>query len=200
MALFTKFFAAFGLLVTLCSSSSFADTYSHIDELALSIQRQSLAIERECRHYRHTPEYRHLVTDAREIHELAEHMHEVAHHPGSLAHLESDLRELDSEFHHLESVFDRVEREATHGHGHIHGGTSHVRRLLNSMESSIHHLQEDVRSLRAPTHTWRRVEVSRPAVYVAPQSNRWNGYNSHRRVHGRGITIGGGSSRFSIRF
>jgi hypothetical protein len=210
LAPLTKTFAALGLLVTLCSTSAFADTYRHIDELALDIQRQSRLLMRESSHYRHTPEYRHLLSDTRDIYKLAAHMHEVAHQHGSLAHLESDLRELDSEFHHLESVFDRVERESSHGHGHVHGYTGHVKELLKSIEADIHHLQEDVRSLRTHFHDRPVVSVSRPPVYVAPQSRHSSAYNSHRSGHqsrqgypsgvGRGITFGGGSTRFSIRF
>jgi hypothetical protein len=214
MATLSKTLAAFGLVLTTLSTSAFADTYHHIDELALSIAQQANLIVGESRHYRHTPEYRHIVADARELAQLADHLHELAHHHGSLTHMASDLAKLDSEFHHLESVFDRVEHHA--GYGHVHGRTSHVKGLLKSIEQSIHHLQEDLASLRTPIHSARPVVVNRPAVYTTPNNN-WGGYNS--RPHnsgyghgghgngaygygsrGRGISIGGGSSRFTIRF
>ncbi|QDV45678.1 hypothetical protein Enr13x_55570 [Stieleria neptunia] len=202
MTLFAKTFATFGLLAAFVSPSAFADTYRHIDDLASDIERKSRQIEKETRHYRHTPEYRHLVEDARDMRRLADHMHDVAHDHGSLAHLESDLQELDAKFHHLESVFDRVERRAFHGHGHVHGDTSHVKRLLNAIEDDIHHLQDDLRSLRAPAYDCPRELVSRPPIYSAPPARHWDDHRSHssRYGYGRGITIGGGSSRFTIRW
>lgn len=209
MATLPKICAAFGIIVTALSSSAVADTYHHIDELALSIQRQSRELICETRHYRHTPEYRHLVADTRDMYELAAHIHDLAHHHGSIEHLESDVAELDAKFHHLESVFDRVERRAAHGHGHVHGNTAHVKAALNSIEDSIHHLQDDLRSLRG---SHRRVVVRRPS-YVAPKYDSWDRYRSGGWGHGhdvhdshvygsrgRSFSIGGGSSRFTFRF
>ena len=211
MAPLTKILIGFGLgVATFCTSAS-ADTYRHIDELALNIERQSKRLVSEVRHYRHTPEYRHLIEDARDMADLADHLHDVAHDHGSLAHMESDLRQLDSKFHHLESLFDRVEYGAAYGRGHVHGETSHVRELLHLIEDDIHHLQDDLRSLRTPVCTTSPVVVNRPPIYPSPYSNRWGGYNnppqssgfgqSYRNGWGgRGITIGGGSSRFTIGF
>lgn len=218
MPILVKTIAAFTLFITSLSASAFANTYQHIDQLALSIDQKAKQIVRETRHYRHTSEYQHLVADALEMSQLADHLHEVAHHHGSVAHMESDLARLDSKFHHLESVFDRIERRAAHGHGHVHGNTSHVKWLLNSIEDSIHHLQEDVRSLRTPIHSARPVVVPRWTFDTTPRSSRWGGYNTlpqssgfghgsehdghdfyRQRSRGRGITFGGGSSRFTIR-
>jgi hypothetical protein len=193
--------SALALALTLTASVS-ADTYHHIDELALSIDRESKRLLQETRHYRHTPEYGHLVNDCRELSRLADHMHDVAHHHGSLSHLECDLRELDSMFHHLESLFDQIEWRAAHGHGHVHGHTGHVRQLLDSIEQSIHHLQDDVRQLRQPVHPI----IDRP-IHVSPHSGHWGGYDpywrggsSRYRSSGFGISIGGGHSRFTLRF
>ncbi|TWU04223.1 hypothetical protein [Stieleria varia] len=214
MALTRSTFAAVGLFFATLATPSFADTYHHIDEVAVTIERQARLIVEETRHYIHTPEYRHLVSDAQDMCRLASHMHEVAHHHGSLAHLESDLRQLDAEFHHLEGLFDRIEIRAAHGQGHIHGGTGHVRSLLDSIEDNIHHLQDDVRSLRNPHFVARPVIVPQPIVYPRHRSttidrfhdshDHGHGHQGYRSHHsgsfGRGITIGGGSSRFTIRF
>lgn len=207
MTTFTNTLAALGLVVTTFSASAFADTYHHVDQLALQIEVESKQIVNESRHYRHTPEYRHIVADAREVSRLASHIHELAHHHGSLAHLESDLAQLDAKFHHMESTFDQVELHAAHGHGHVHGNTSHVKRLLNSIASHIHHLQEDLQSMRTPIHAVHPVVVRRPSIYRTPYSNYWGSYNTRPQSnwyghgsHGRGISIGGGSSRFTIRF
>ncbi|QEG38267.1 hypothetical protein [Roseimaritima ulvae] len=213
MAWLTKTIAAFSLAITGLSATSYADTYDHIDDLALRVASQSRQVVSETRHYRHTREYPHLVADAREMARLADHMHEVAHHHGSLSHLEADLNRLDSKFHHLESLFARIERHARHGYGHIHGNTSHVRSLLHSIEDNLHHLQDDVRSLRRPRHTVQPIVIpSRPDFYPAPRpyTSHRRGYDDrshhhdrddHRhRTRSRGITIGGGSSRITIGF
>ena len=217
MAAFSKTLAALGLAITAFSATAKADTYHHIDQLALTIDRQSKQLVREAHHYRHTPEYRHLVSDARDMCRLADHLHEVAHHHGDLRHLTSDVDELDAKFHHLESVFDRVERRASHGHGHVHGNTSHVRELLISIEDNIHHLQEDLELLRTPVHA-RPIVTPRRTIYATPYTSGWGGYHSSRPssyghlgghygrgaygqpYRGRGITFGGGSTRFTFRF
>jgi hypothetical protein len=201
MATLSKTLAAFGLFVASLSGSASADTYHHIDEVALAISQQTKEFVRESRHYRHTPEYRHLISDTRELARLADHVHELAHHHGSVEHLEADLEGLDSTFHHLESVFVGIERGAAWGHGHTHGGTSHVRYLLKAIEENIHHLQEDLRSLRTAFH-------SAPVVVNRPSLGGWGGYSSRPRHSGygygahrsRGFSIGGGSSRFTFRF
>ncbi len=207
MATPTKIVAAISLFFTALTGSSSASTYQHIDQLALKIDREAKRVVSESRHYRHTPEYKHLVSDAHELSTLADHMHDVAHHHGSLAHLESDLAELDSKFHHLESVFDRVEWRAAHGYGHVHGNTSHVKGLLNSIEDCIHHLQDDLRSLRTPIDLVQPIVVQRPSIHTSPHLGGFgygsgrSGHNAYQHgSHGRGITIGGGSSRFTFRF
>ncbi|WP_182867331.1 hypothetical protein [Stieleria mannarensis] len=202
MPLLTKTFATLGMLTAFIASPALADTYRHIDDLANDIEDKARLLEKEMRHYRHTPEYRHLVEDARAIRKLADHLHDVAHDHGSLSHMESDLRELDHDFHHFQSVFERVERHAAHGHGHIHGDTRHVRRLLHHIEVDIHHLQDDLRSLRRPYHHGHRTTVARPPIFTPPPSRCPDDY-SHRSGgygFGRGISIGSGSSRFTIRW
>ena len=47
MATLPKTLAALSLLITACSTSAFADTYQHIDQLALSIDRQAKLIVSE---------------------------------------------------------------------------------------------------------------------------------------------------------
>jgi hypothetical protein len=226
MATFFRPIATLALAIATFSTSVFADTYHDIDRLALSIERQTKSLTREAVRYRHIPYYGHLIADTREIARLADHLHEVAHHHGSLAHLESDLAELDSHFHHIEMVYEQIEELAARGHGHVHGSTCPVKRLLISIGNDIHRLQSLLQSLRTPVCPTEPVVVQRPAYY-APQPTWGNGGNAgygagfggyHGYGHGfgngntqgyapyrqppvsRGITIGGGSSRFTIRF
>jgi hypothetical protein len=132
-----------------------ADTYSHIDSLAVRLQSYALLLDREfTAHYSHTHEYRHLKSDSVKMARLAEHIHEVAHHHGSISHLQSDLRQLDRLFHHVEELVEEIEHDVAFGDihgdfhgGHIHGETTHVRRILRAMENTLHHLQSDVDEL-----------------------------------------------------
>lgn len=201
MAPLSKTLAALTLLATTSlSSSALADTYHHIDELALAISQQTKELVYETNRYRHSPEFPHLLSDTRELARLADHMHEVAHLQGSIEHLEADLATLDATFHHFESVFARVEQGASWGYGHVHGSSWNVRRLLSGIENNIHHLQEDVRTLRASVY---RIPsgVNRPAVgwdryQTTPRHGGW-GYRPYRA---RTFSIGGGSSQFTFRF
>jgi hypothetical protein len=149
--------AGFGL-----TSAAQADTYEHIDTLAVQLERYAARLDREfALHYRHTSQYAHLRSDSREMARLARHVHDVAHNHGSLAHLQSDLRNLDQLFHHVEDLVDDIEFHAAHnahgyhggfgyhGGGHIHGETRHVARLLHAMEDVLHHLQSDINELAA---------------------------------------------------
>jgi uncharacterized protein YukE len=182
------------------SSQASADEFRHIDQLAVKIQRTTKRLINEVRHYRHTSEYRHLLSDSQEIYRLATHIHDVTHFEGRLAHLESDLRELDRKFHHLESVFDRVEHNARFsGGGHIHGNTAHVKRLLESIEDSIHHMRSDVADLRRRTSFHRDEDCYH---YTRPvYRNYYGSYGSRSHLHGGvGFSIGGGSSRIYIGF
>lgn len=222
----SKTFTALSLLITaVFTSQASADTFHHIDQLAVHIEHQANLILDETRHYRHTPEYRHLVNDARRMAALAAHMHDIVHLRNHLGHLESDLAQLDAKFHHLESVFDRVERNAAYGHGHIHGSTHHVKLLLKSIERDIHHLQDDLRSLRTRHHypingqvfNSNRVFYNQP-LYVPNKTihHRQYGHHGHQQyghraahrghgVHGghgvyggQGVSFGNGKIR--IRF
>jgi hypothetical protein len=135
-----------------------ADTYTHIDGLAVRLQKDARLLDREfADHYRHTAQYRHLRSDAAELARLAGHIHEVAHEQGPLSHLQSDLRQIDRLFHHLEDLVREVEHGAEFddnhggfhrwGGGHIHGNSNHVHRLMNSIEDAIHHLESDLAEL-----------------------------------------------------
>ena len=194
----SKTIATFSLLVaSIFTAQASADTYEHLDQLAVRVERSARLLASEIRHYRHTPEYAHLRADAKEMRRLASHMHDTAHHEGNLNHLAADLAELDASFHHFESVLNRVEHSAAYGHGHVHGNTAHVRRLLRSIENDIHHLQEDVDSLRRPVcvipRTRSYYDSGHGSLYTP--SRYETGYGS-----GLGFSIGGGSSRFTFRF
>ncbi len=192
-----------------------ADEYNHIDQLAVKIQRTARKLLRETVHFRHTPEYWHLVNDTNEMYRLATHVHEVTHFEGNLAHLQCDVDELDRQFHHVEQLLDRIDHDALYGGGHIHGNTSHVKRMLISIEESIHHMRSDLQSIRdqaAVSRSVRTQPVPGPVhggIYESHGRSRYGhggsgstvssgGYGS--RIGGFGFSFGGGSSRINIRF
>ena len=196
MTIFAKTAAALTLACTVFSGAAFADTYHHIDQLAVSVERQARQLQcAVSSHYRHTPEYGHLIADTRQLARVAEHMHEVAHDHGSLSHLQADLRQVDAAFHHLERTLEHIDEDSFRGHGYIHGSTSHVRRIMQSLEQTIHHLEDDVRSLNRVHFYDGHASPARPFGRI--NSSYYHSWPGHRS---RGITIGGGSSRFTIRF
>jgi len=149
-----------GLAVS--TGNATAASYRHIDSLAQKIMRQSRQLNTEfALHYRHVPEYRHLIDDARELYRIADHVHDVAHHSGNPYHLRNDLAKLDRLFHHVEGLVHRIEYRARHGrNGHIHGRTNHVDHLIADLEDTLHHLQADIDEMvayRRPHHHGRTV-------------------------------------------
>lgn len=171
---------------TFLSQPAKAASMRHIDNLAVRLQGQARELIGEFRlHYRHTGDYRHLISDSYQMYQLAAHIHSVTHHGGSLYHVRNDVNKLDSLFHHLEGLVRHMEQHS-HG-GHIHGDTRHVRRLLARMEDTLHHLQEDVEAMTDPHHG----HGVRPIV-VDP------GFGHLGHSHSpRGFRIGNG--HFSIR-
>ncbi|MGB6042162.1 MAG: hypothetical protein WBF93_03295 [Pirellulales bacterium] len=140
--------AGAGLIIG--SSTTEAASNHHIDAYALGIQRQANGLMSELKyHYRHAPQFSHLMADARQVARNAAHVHEVAHYDRDLQHLQADLRELDSAIHHLDELMREVEYHVRHCRnrrcGHFHGDTRSARRLVDQMIGSLHHLQDDVR-------------------------------------------------------
>lgn len=135
-------------LVALCSAGTAnAQSYRHIDRLALQLERQAREVHDEVHaHFRPTPAYRHLDRDVAEMERLARHVHEIAHRGGSVRHLRADVERLDRLFHHVEQVvrgmaaFRAIDRVAL----------AHLRRDLDRMEVTLHHLRDDLRDLGRP--------------------------------------------------
>ncbi len=204
------------------TSTASADVYNHLDRVALRILKKSERLVKETEHYRNTPQYRHLLSDAREMCKLATHIHEVTHFEGNLRQLQRDVYQLDQVFHHVEGLFDQIERQAAYGIGHIRGNTRHVKNLLNQIEREIDCLHDDIAKIRrtnafaAPVY-----QAYRPSPYgygfSLNDASRYHrgsgsGCSSNRSRHGydrygvapyhtaRGLSIGGGSSRIWIGF
>ena len=195
MSFFAKTAAVLTLACSAVSGTAFADAYHHVDKLSATIEGQARLLEREMVVYRWSREYIHLLADTRQMSRAAARMHDIAHAPGCLDHLQADLRQLDAAFHHLQSTIDRVEEDCFRRDYGPTGSALHLRRLLRSIELNICHLQSEVRCLSRLRH---RESHYRPAIpgwwgdarYYPTRPNPWS----------RQITIGGGSTRFTIRF
>ncbi|MEL7497152.1 MAG: hypothetical protein AAFN77_06040 [Planctomycetota bacterium] len=214
-------FCSFLVASIAMTATASADTYDHIDRMAVDIQTKARLLIRETVHYRSTPQYRQLVAETSKLYRLAAHIHDVTHFEGNLVHLEADLRDLDRCFHRLEALFDYTEASNGVGCSQVRGNTAHVKRLLNRVEDCIHHMQDDVAQLRRFAYR----QVARPVTqpHYRPNLNRGiytpnrgiynqrgysqgtcpssRGYGNTGRVgSGVGFSIGGGSSRIEFRF
>ena len=219
---------AFLLVTFAIAGTSNADTYDHIDRMAIDIQRKARLLMRETVHYRNTPNYRQLLVETNKLYQLASHIHNVTHFAGQLRHLESDLRDLNRCFQRLERLFDATEYQAQYGHGRVRGCTAHVKQLLNAVEDCILNMQDDVATLRRLVrHNYRQrptfQNVIPPAYTVPPTFSAYQrlGYTTNRvgfptnscpssrnslnqrysrSANGIGFSIGGGNSRIDFRF
>ena len=174
--------------------NSNAEAGDHIDDLAFSIQKQAQVLNHEfARNYRHTPSYRHLMSDTSQMYRLAAHIHDLAHHGGSVRHMEADVRQLDRLFHHIEDLVNAMShRGHGHGHGHLqplHGGhhghghhgfrgpdTRRARMLLRSMENTIHHLHSDLQRLIRIGHGQPIYQPVQPLPGPIYQPGLYGGY------------------------
>ena len=188
------------LLAAALVSTSFSNSanagYRQIDELAMRVQRQSTKLIYEFQmHFSRAPGYRHLMSDARDLHRLASHIHEVAHYRGRIRHLQSDLRQLDRSFHHLEDLVVDIKRNSHCGQ--IRGRIGHVRQLMNRMEDNIHRLRDEVRELNSGCNgRYDRHQVRRHPVPDYRQPYRTSQPSFAVRLGSSGFYFDGRNVRF----
>ncbi len=136
--------------VTFTTTSANADTYHHVDRLAVKMQSQTRELISEFSlHYRHKSGYSHLRNDAIQLYRVAAHVHSVAHQSGNVHHLRDDLQKADRLFHHMERVLAHTDRSFG---GHMHGAAHHVFELMHDIEMNLHHLKRDIESLDDDAH------------------------------------------------
>ena len=197
--------AAVALGLVWAAPAAQAGSFEHIDELAAELQGLSSKLSREFRdHYRHTPSYRHLATDARNMRKLASHIHEIAHYEGDLEHIHDDLHELDELFHHVDELVDEIEHDAEHhGEGHVHGDTRHVRRIMRDMEGTLHHMLEDMEEMTGGARIesgFGGEEAGHEEHDHEEHGHAEAGHDDHDHGQGGGISVRRGSGRTVIRF
>ncbi|QDU95449.1 hypothetical protein [Lignipirellula cremea] len=151
-----------------------ADSYHHIDEMALDLQTQARELQAELNeHYRHTRWYDHLSKDAAEVTALAAELHSQAHYRGSLPRMQAIAARLDALVHHTEEMMGEIEyyQLSRYTRDHIHGDTRHVRSHLKQMASDIHHLESDLQELKPVVPIYQAPAPRFP--YQPSYSNRY---------------------------
>jgi len=220
MTHFTKpLIASFALIaMSVSASQAKADTYGHIQGLALDTMLKIDALMGETHHYVHTPNYQRMIRSISNMRQRAVRVHVLSIQHGCLIEMGEELRRLDAQYHRIEGLFDNTEYEAGHGHGHIHGATGHVKEHLKCIEDNVHHIREDIAQLTRAVY--RPPYSSAPGGYGYGKGyghgsgyGRGAGYNSHPRSriryynggYGRspgrgGISIGGDKFSLNIGF
>jgi len=176
------------------TTSANADTYQHVDKMAVELQSLSRELLSDfSRHYRYKSGYQHLRSDALQLYRSAGHLHSISHQHGNVHHMRNDFDRMDKLFHHLQGALAQTDQSFG---GHTHGNTHHVFELMDDFEQHLHHLKRDIESLEAAMR------------HVSGHHNVGHGhsYNNGRRAnvaigyswgHG-GVYFNG--NRWSIRF
>lgn len=184
MARLTKTLIAGSVLIAMSVSASQAnaDTWGHIQKLALDIQIKSDLLMGETRHYVHTPGYQRMIRCVAEMRRRAVRVHLLSIQHGCLDEMSRELRRLDALYHEVEGIFDSAECRAAVGVGHVHGSTRHVKKLLKVIEDCIHHIRADIATLRRPAYPRNPYAAAKKARgYGAYNAGSWshkNGYGS----------------------
>ena len=204
--LIQTFFASSVLFALSVSASPVgADGYRHIKEMALEVQLKTDALMAESQHYVHTDYYHEMIRKIARMRQRAVQVYVLSIQRGCLVTISEELRRLDNQVHRVEALFDNVEREASHGYGHIHGATAHVKSLLNRIQECVHHIRDDISELtgpvyRSPYSGYREVGYGHRSHFGHPSYSRIRvPYTSQQYGHGHG-GVSYRNKNFSIRF
>lgn len=143
--------AVASLAIGLCTSATLAGSSSSslIREAHRVVDYSDDLKHEVVRHFRHTDEYRHLLSDAAKIRSEAKHIDKLSHRVRSLGdvkHLRADLEDLDDLIHHVAEMIEEIDHGHGHG-GHAHGDTRHVVGLVASLNRSLHRMESMVDSM-----------------------------------------------------
>jgi hypothetical protein len=183
--------AALTITAGLFAGDARADHNETIDELAVSLMRQTAAATREVRFgFRRSPQFKHLYKDVYDMYCAAKHAHDVAHNSGNRQHLLNDVQKLDELIHHAQEVIDEMSGpgngHAAHGrHGYGAPSQYHLRRLNSLMHGIVetaHELQDVVGYSRSNGPVLNGPPVAPPAPVVIPRSpiGRRSGFEIRR--------------------
>ncbi|HAY83017.1 MAG TPA: hypothetical protein DCY79_24695 [Planctomycetaceae bacterium] len=170
-----------------------AQAFTHIDHLANQVECQSRTLISEIRsHYRHTRQYRKLLSGAYQINRSARHIHALANRPQQLVHLRDDVERLDRRVRELAV---QIAQTDVHADGRrIYGPSADVFRLLRTMEDSVHHLYDELLRQTQP-----RCECDRLHMRNAPDYSLHGHGPLDRDLQDRN-TIQFGNGRFNFQF
>ncbi|QDU98691.1 hypothetical protein [Lignipirellula cremea] len=122
------------------------DTYEHLDEMALDLQRFAEEIVEETHaHLQGNAYFPQIDRAAHRIEELAAHVHRVAHDRGDIVHLRNDIDDLDRWVHHIDDLGNFIARRGVRSSEW--GGFQYMRSCIASMLDTLHHMQDDLHQL-----------------------------------------------------
>ena len=138
------------LAVSTCVSSAQADWYQRIHRQATLLHGQARELGQQTKPYKDASNYQQMVSDMREIADLAKHLQSISRSRGRLTHIENDLAELDRRYERLERRLESSRSYMTRGRGGIgEGHLRYVTKLMQSMENNIDATQNEAAKMRA---------------------------------------------------
>ncbi len=214
-----KTLLAIALLVG-AASQAHANTWHHVKTQAEDILAATKILRVETAHYRHTPYYGKLISVAAKLKANANSVNSIARYSHDAKALKYAVQRLDQTFLQAEQLIDQIECDAAYGKGIIPSSTAHIKQLLHQIHVCINYLHADVHKLAKLQHkVQQKVKYKAPAK--VPHYSK-QGYSkrvpyskgtSYRKPYGgdihksrvagsRGgsISIGGGKSKFTIRW
>lgn len=176
--------ASFALIaMSVSASQANANTYGHIQQMALDIQLKSDVLLGQTHHYVQTPNYQKLLRCISEMRRRAVKIHVLSIQRGCLIQMANELRILDAQFHDIEAIFDATEIQASYGNGRIRGATSHVKDHLNFLEDCIKYIRADIATLTRPVY--RTPQVPRNSGISIGYSSGYRGNSGAYRAQPR---------------
>ncbi len=148
------------LTVSVFSTTSNADWYQRINRQSVLLQGQAKELANQTKHYKGASNYTQLVSETREIADLARHIQDVASKRGRLTFIENDLAELDRRYERLERRLEASKRYMTSARGGIgQGQLRYVNSLMRSIETSIDAMQAEAAKMRAAYEIQRQRQL-----------------------------------------
>ena len=181
--------AAASLALGLCTSAVHAGhSSSNLTREAHRIVDYSEDLKCEVvRHFRHTREYRHLLSDADKIRAEARRIDSLSHRVNSLEVVKcirADIEDLDDLVHHVADLIEEVDRCSRRSRSRSHRNISHVKRLVDAMNCSLHSMERTVDDLESYYRS--RSRCDRDSRY---SNGRHYEYRSSSRSTGERIAL-----------
>ena len=153
------------IAVSALTTQAQADEYLHINNLAQLIHDKSSELHKQMKHFRHTPHYDHVRSNALEIKRLANDIRKIAKREGSIVTLAACLDQLATYYHHTAELVDEIDFSVANGVGRVHADASYqVKALMVDLEDCIYQMRQDVAVIQARAYRSASRPVYTPTV------------------------------------